>query len=171
MKQQDNIQQGLQKIFDALFLSQQQAGSDAIAPASDSSELQDQECDPQTRIEGLYIISVAARLLRMHPQTLRKYERLGLVNPCRTMGMLRLYNERDLVRIRLIHHLQEDLGLNLAGVEVALNLLSHLMSLHRHVGRASDPKKLQALMETEIAALLSSLGFPLEEDSTYNDGR
>lgn len=165
MKQQGGIQQGLQKIFDALLISRQQSNKGAMSQAPDAEESREEECDPRTQIEGLYIISVAARLLGMHPQTLRKYERLGLVNPCRTMGMLRLYNERDLIRIRLIHHLQEGLGLNLAGVELALNLLSHLLSLHRHIGHASDPKEVQALMEKEIAALLSSLGFPLEEDN------
>ena len=52
--------------------------------------------------EGIYVISVAARLLKMHPQTLRKYERAGLVRPSRTVGMLRLYSEEDIVRLRLI---------------------------------------------------------------------
>ena len=55
--------------------------------------------------EGIYVISVAARLLQMHPQTLRKYERAGLVRPSRTVGMLRLYSEEDIVRLRLIKHL------------------------------------------------------------------
>ena len=61
--------------------------------------------------DGLYVISVAARLLEMHPQTLRKYERSGLVRPSRTVGMLRLYSEEDIVRLRLIKHLVGDLGL------------------------------------------------------------
>ena len=67
--------------------------------------------------EGVYVISVAARLLEMHPQTLRKYERLGLVQPARTIGMLRLYSDEDLYQLRLIRHMEESLGLNLAGVE------------------------------------------------------
>ena len=62
--------------------------------------------------EGVYVISVAARLLEMHPQTLRKYERLGLVQPARTIGMLRLYSEQDLYQLRLIRHMEESLGLN-----------------------------------------------------------
>ena len=66
--------------------------------------------------DGLYVISVAARLLEMHPQTLRKYERAGLVRPSRTVGMLRLYSEEDIVRLRLIKHLVGDLGLNISGV-------------------------------------------------------
>ena len=54
--------------------------------------------------DGLYVISVAARRLEMHPQTLRKYERAGLVRPARTVGRLRLYSEEDIVRLRLIKH-------------------------------------------------------------------
>ena len=53
---------------------------------------------PQTSEDGLYVISVAARMLEMHPQTLRKYERAGLVQPSRTVGMLRLYSEEDIIK-------------------------------------------------------------------------
>ena len=69
---------------------------------------------------GLYIISVAARLLSMHPQTLRKYERAGFLSPSRTVGMLRLYSAEDLARLQLIKHFVEDMNLNLAGVEMGL---------------------------------------------------
>ena len=78
--------------------------------------------------EGLYIISVAARILRMHPQTLRKYERVGLVQPSRTIGMLRLYSERDIAKLRMIKHLVDELRLNLAGVEMALAVFDRLTS-------------------------------------------
>ena len=61
-------------------------------------------------MEGVYIISVAARILDMHPQTLRKYERLGLVNPGRTLEMLRLYSPEDIRKLRLIRHLVGNLG-------------------------------------------------------------
>ena len=71
---------------------------------------------PIVEIQGVYIISVAARILEMHPQTLRKYERLGLINPDRTGGMLRLYSREDIRKIFLIRHLMDNLGLNLAGV-------------------------------------------------------
>ena len=77
---------------------------------------------PTGELEGVYIISVAARLLEMHPQTLRKYERLGLIQPVRTVGMLRLYSQEDLRKVMLIRHLMDNLGLNLAGVEFALKL-------------------------------------------------
>ena len=80
-------------------------------------------------IEGVYIISVAARILEMHPQTLRKYERMGLLNPFRTVGMLRLYSEEDIARLRLIKHLVGDLGLNLAGVQLAIELFNQLLDV------------------------------------------
>jgi MerR family transcriptional regulator/heat shock protein HspR len=83
----------------------------------------------QEEYEGVYIISVAARILEMHPQTLRKYERVGLVMPSRTVGMLRLYSEEDVARLRLIKHLVGDLGLNLAGVQMALGLFNKLVQM------------------------------------------
>lgn len=70
----------------------------------------------------LYFISMAARLLDMHPQTLRKYERLGLVRPTRTIGSMRLYSRDELERLRLIKHLVEDVGVNLAGVQRLLTI-------------------------------------------------
>ena len=79
--------------------------------------------------EGVYIISVAARILEMHPQTLRKYERIGLVRPSRTVGMLRLYSEEDVARLKLIKHLVGELGLNLAGVQLALGIFNRLLLL------------------------------------------
>ena len=85
-----------------------------------------QDADPRDAEEGLYIISVAARILRMHPQTLRKYERVGLVQPSRTIGMLRLYSERDIAKLRMIKHLVDELRLNLAGVEMALAVFDRL---------------------------------------------
>ena len=78
---------------------------------------------------GVYIISVAARLLDMHPQTLRKYERVGLVQPSRTGGHLRLYSNDDLLRLRVIRRLVEELGLNLAGVRLVLDLVGPLRRL------------------------------------------
>jgi len=78
---------------------------------------------------GVYIISVAARLLAMHPQTLRKYERVGLVQPSRTGGHLRLYSNDDLLRLRVIRRLVEELGLNLAGVRLVLDLVGPLRRL------------------------------------------
>jgi MerR family transcriptional regulator/heat shock protein HspR len=70
----------------------------------------------------LYFISMAARMLEMHPQTLRKYERLGLVRPTRSIGSMRLYSRGELERLRLIKHLVDEAGVNLAGVQRLLNI-------------------------------------------------
>jgi MerR family transcriptional regulator, heat shock protein HspR len=78
--------------------------------------------------EDLFFISVAARMLGMHPQTLRKYERLGLVRPTRTVGSMRLYSHEELERLKLIKRLVDDAGVNLAGVR---RLLSVADAVHR----------------------------------------
>src|ERR1051325_922918 len=93
--------------------------------------------------QGLYIISVAARLLAMHPQTLRKYERAGFLTPNRTGGMLRLYSEEDIKRLQLIKHLVDELGLNLAGVELGLALAKLLEQLQQAVEETKDPVELR----------------------------
>lgn len=72
--------------------------------------------------EGLYFISMAARMLGMHPQTLRKYERLGLVQPSRTLGSVRLYSRGELERLKAIKRLVDDGGINLAGVQRLLSI-------------------------------------------------
>jgi MerR family transcriptional regulator, heat shock protein HspR len=72
--------------------------------------------------EDLYLISMAARLLGMHPQTLRKYERLGLIHPSRTIGSMRLYSRDELERLRAIKRLVDDGGINLAGVQRLLSI-------------------------------------------------
>lgn len=71
---------------------------------------------------NLYLISVAAEMLGMHPQTLRKYERLGLVQPTRTLGSMRVYSREELERLRLIKYLVDELGINLAGVQRLLSI-------------------------------------------------
>ena len=80
--------------------------------------------------QGIYLISVVAETLDMHPQTLRKYERAGFVVPLR-MGALRTYSDEDVARLRLIKHFVEDLGLNLSGVQLALKMTSELLALRR----------------------------------------
>jgi MerR family transcriptional regulator, heat shock protein HspR len=72
--------------------------------------------------QDVYFISVAARMLGMHPQTLRKYERLGLVQPTRTIGSMRLYSREELERLKLIKRLVDDGGINLAGVQRLLSI-------------------------------------------------
>jgi MerR family transcriptional regulator, heat shock protein HspR len=85
--------------------------------------------------KGRYMISVAAELVGMHPQTLRIYESKGLVRPKRTSGNTRLYSEQDLERLRLIQQLTTELGLNLAGVEMVLRLEDQLRRMQRRVDR------------------------------------
>jgi MerR family transcriptional regulator, heat shock protein HspR len=70
----------------------------------------------------VFFISVAAQMLGMHPQTLRKYERLGLVQPSRTIGSMRLYSKEELERLRVIKYLVDELGINLAGVQRLLSI-------------------------------------------------
>jgi len=81
--------------------------------------------------EPVYVISVAARLLDVHPQTLRLYERLELIVPARSERNIRLYSRRDVERVRRIQHLTQDMGVNLAGVEIVLDLLDK-MEQERH---------------------------------------
>jgi MerR family transcriptional regulator/heat shock protein HspR len=79
--------------------------------------------------EPLYVISVASRLLQLHPQTLRKYEREGFVAPSRTTGNLRLYSSEDIDRLRQVKTLVEERGINLAGVQLALQLTGEIRAL------------------------------------------
>ena len=85
-----------------------------------------------------YMISVAAELVGMHPQTLRLYEAKGLVQPSRTPGGTRLYSEQDIERLRLIQRLTTELGLNLAGVETVLRLQDELARLQARMERLEN---------------------------------
>ena len=114
-------------------------------------------------LDGLYIISVAARLLEMHPQTLRKYERVGLVNPSRTVGMLRLYSQRDISRLRLIKHLVEDLGINLAGVEFLLSLFNRLSEARERIAEMEEEERLREMVGREFERLMQMLDTAFEE--------
>ena len=93
----------------------------------------------------------------MHPQTLRKYERLGLINPERTGGMLRLYSREDIRKIFLIRHLMENLGLNLAGVEFALSVVDNLADLERRLILGFKNTGLQKTVEKEMDRLYRRL--------------
>jgi MerR family transcriptional regulator, heat shock protein HspR len=89
--------------------------------------------DASTR--PIYMISVAADLVGMHPQTLRMYETKGLVRPHRTPGGTRLYSEADVERLRIVQRLTSELGLNLAGVELVLRLEDELRKAHAQIER------------------------------------
>ncbi len=92
----------------------------------------------------IYMISVAAELVGMHPQTLRMYEAKGLVRPKRTPGGTRLYSEADVERLRIVQRLTTELGLNLAGVELVLRLEDELRKAHAQIER------LQAQLKQEV---------------------
>lgn len=83
--------------------------------------------------DAVYVISIASELAGMHPQTLRAYERKGLINPARTEGNTRRYSRRDVERLRFIQHLTQDQGLNLAGVELVLHMGEQLEGQRRRV--------------------------------------
>ena len=89
----------------------------------------------------IYMISVAAELAGMHPQTLRIYEAKGLVRPKRTAGNTRLYSERDVERLRVIQRLTTELGLNLSGVELALKLEDQLQRMQASIDRLEREKR------------------------------
>ncbi len=99
----------------------------------------------------LYMISVVAEMFAIHPQTLRAYEREGLLRPARTDGNTRLYSEEDLERIELILRLTKDLGINLAGVEVILNMRERMNEMQRHMNRMLQ--EMLRRMETEFKNL------------------
>ena len=101
--------------------------------------------------EPCYVISIAARMVPLHAQTLRHYERVGLVKPARSKGQIRLYSERDIERVRRIQKLIEDLGVNLAGVEVILNMQERMEQIQRE--HEQHVSTMRASYEDEIARL------------------
>jgi MerR family transcriptional regulator/heat shock protein HspR len=88
--------------------------------------------------EPLYVISVVARLLGMHQQTLRYYERTGIITPSRSRGNVRLYSEQDVARLRQIKRLMDDLGVNLAGAEVILRMRDRLEQMEARIRELED---------------------------------
>jgi len=84
-----------------------------------------------------YVISVAARMLGIHAQTLRYYEKAGIIEPSRSSGRVRLYSNRDIERLRQIRTLMDDLGVNIAGVEVILRLSERIVEMGRII-KAKD---------------------------------
>ena len=97
---------------------------------------------------ALYMISVVAEMFEIHPQTLRAYEREGLLRPARTDGNTRLYSQEDLERIELILRLTKDLGVNLAGVEVILNMRERMNEMQLRMNEMFQ--EMLRRMETEV---------------------
>jgi len=113
-----------------------------------------------SRIAGVYVISVAARLADMHPQTLRKYDKEGLVRPQRSGGSRRLYSDSDVERLRVIRRLADGLGLNLNGVSLVLDLvrsLTDIVSLLESSPEVSDTQAARVAAD-ELRQILSYVG-------------
>ena len=83
--------------------------------------------------EPVYLISVVANMLNLHPQTLRQYERDGLIEPARTEGRMRLYSQRDIDKMKMILRLTRDMGVNLAGVDVILRLKDQMDKMEKEI--------------------------------------
>ncbi len=88
---------------------------------------------PRKRNKGAYMISVVSEQFEIHPQTLRLYEREGLLKPSRTEGNTRLYTDRDLERLEVILSLTRNLGVNLAGVEIILNMREKMEAMQQQI--------------------------------------
>ncbi len=93
---------------------------------------------PKKKKQPLYMISVVSEMFNIHPQTLRAYEREGLIRPARTEGNTRLYSQDDLERIELILRLTNQLGVNLAGVEVILNMREQMEQMRREMAETFE---------------------------------
>jgi MerR family transcriptional regulator/heat shock protein HspR len=109
--------------------------------------------------QDLYFISVAARMLGMHPQTLRKYERLGLVQPTRTIGSMRLYSRDELDRLKMIKRLVDDGGINLAGVQRLLSIAEVVQRIRPLMRDESLSARDARRLTQELDQLIRILGF------------
>src|SRR5918912_3635051 len=108
--------------------------------------------------DALYVISVAARLVEMHPTTLRKYERVGFLEPSRTPGRTRLYSLEDIRRLRQIKRLVEERDMNLAGVQMALDLTEMLSDIATAIDQAPDVATLKRRVHAPLHAAFATLG-------------
>jgi MerR family transcriptional regulator, heat shock protein HspR len=125
----------------------------------------------------LIFISVAAEMLGMHPQTLRKYERLGLVRPARTVGSMRLYSRDEIERLRFIKRLVDESGVNLAGVQQLLSVaeaMQRIRPLMRPDALQRDSTRRRLLREMDqLAAMLGLNGDedPFDSDPAFGRAR
>src|SRR3972149_1486894 len=107
--------------------------------------------DRMAEDENCNVISVAARLVGMHAQSLRYYERMGVLRPSRSQGRIRLYSQADIERLRYIQRLIADLGVNLAGAEAILRLNQHIRQMDE--GRPRLRRELQAYRDRTLPAV------------------
>src|SRR5215472_10373812 len=108
--------------------------------------------------DALYVISVAARLVELHPTTLRKYERVGFLEPSRTPGRTRLYSHEDIRRLRQIKHLVDEREMNLAGVQLALDLTTLLSEISNAIDQTHDVVSLRRRVQSALRAAFATLG-------------
>ncbi len=119
-----------------------------------SPRRQEEEEDGNAESEPFFVISIAARLVNVHQQTLRYYERLGLLEPGRSRGNIRLYSMRDIQRAQQIRRLIDELGVNLAGVEVIINMTDRMAAMEQRM----------VLMQQEYEAEIRRLRAKLREE-------
>jgi MerR family transcriptional regulator, heat shock protein HspR len=108
--------------------------------------------------DALYVISVAARLVETHPTTLRKYERVGFLEPSRTPGRTRLYSLDDIYRLRQIKRLVEERDMNLAGVQMALDLTEQLGAIAQAIEQTHDTAALRHRLDALLHQAFATLG-------------
>jgi MerR family transcriptional regulator/heat shock protein HspR len=106
--------------------------------------------------EPCYVISVAARMVELHPQTLRYYERVGLIQPHRSEGNRRLYSPSNIEHLRTISRLMEELGVNLAGVEVIFNMRRKIQEMQEEMDHMRDEfeaeiERLRGLLDEDLS--------------------
>ncbi|MDH4387679.1 MAG: chaperone modulator CbpM [Fimbriimonas sp.] len=110
------------------------------------------------------MIGVAAQLCSVHPQTLRQYERLGLIIPSRAGAKNRLYSESDIMRVRRIQRLTQELGVNLAGVEIILRLLDDMEEMRTDMEQQMNEYAAEA--ERRITAMFTNSNMPIRKDES-----
>lgn len=115
--------------------------------------------------QPVFMIGVAAKLCGIHPQTLRQYERIGLVSPSRVGAKNRLYSEADIQRVRSIQRLTQQLGVNLAGVEIILRLLDEMEDIRTEMESQFEDYRQKA--EERIQNLLSGSNVPIRKDTSF----
>ena len=113
----------------------------------------------------VYMIGVAAELCGVHPQTLRQYERLGLLIPARVGAKNRLYSEEDIMRVRRIQRLTQEMGVNLAGVEIILKLQEAMEDLEREF--EEEFRRLVMEMEERMRAIQANPNAPIPFNAAY----
>ena len=114
--------------------------------------------------QPVYMIGVAAQLCNVHPQTLRQYERLGLVVPSRVGAKNRLYSEFDILRVRRIQRLTQELGVNLAGVEIILRLLDDMEDMRQDMEQQLSEYVSEA--EKRIVSMMENRNILLKKDES-----